>query len=62
MSLLNWFEAKHQFGGLIGALIKKDTKSYIISEKEKDKYIKLILLKDYGLDVIITRTCFMLDF
>jgi hypothetical protein len=34
MSLMNWFEDKHRFGGLIGALIKKVTKGYIFSEKE----------------------------
>ncbi len=41
MSLMNWFEDKRRFGGLIGALIEKATKGYILSEKEKDKYIKI---------------------
>nr|AND48565.1 beta subunit of acetyl-CoA carboxylase carboxytransferase [Sphagnum wulfianum] len=41
MSLMNWFEDKRRFGGLIGALIEKATKGYILSEKERDKYIKI---------------------
>jgi len=34
MSLMNWFEDKHQCGGLIRALIEKVTNGYIFSEKE----------------------------
>ncbi len=41
MPLMNWFEDKGRFGGLIGALIEKATKGYILSEKERDKYIKI---------------------
>lgn len=57
MSLMNWFEDKRRFGGLIGASIEKATKEYILSEKN----LKLILLMDYGLDVIIVKIFFMLD-
>nr|NP_569638.1 acetyl-CoA carboxylase beta subunit [Psilotum nudum]AGC26802.1 acetyl-coenzyme A carboxylase carboxyl transferase subunit beta [Psilotum nudum]BAB84225.1 acetyl-CoA carboxylase subunit [Psilotum nudum] len=35
MSLINWFEDKRKFGGLIGAFIEKATKGYILSEREK---------------------------
>jgi acetyl-CoA carboxylase carboxyl transferase subunit beta len=45
MSLMNWFENKRQFGGLIGALIEKTTKGYILSEKERNKYIKIDITK-----------------
>jgi acetyl-CoA carboxylase carboxyl transferase subunit beta len=41
MSLMNWFEDKRRFGGLISALIEKATKGYILSDKERDKYIKI---------------------
>ncbi len=41
MSLMNWFEDKCQFGGLIRVFIKKTTKGYIFSEKERDKYIQI---------------------
>nr|YP_010194405.1 acetyl-CoA carboxylase carboxyltransferase beta subunit [Pallavicinia lyellii]QZZ24686.1 acetyl-CoA carboxylase carboxyltransferase beta subunit [Pallavicinia lyellii]QZZ24770.1 acetyl-CoA carboxylase carboxyltransferase beta subunit [Pallavicinia lyellii] len=41
MSLMNWFEDKRRFGGLIGAFIEKATKGYIFSEREKDRYIKI---------------------
>jgi acetyl-CoA carboxylase carboxyl transferase subunit beta len=41
MFLMNWFEDRRQFGGLIKALIKKTIKGYILNEKEKDKYIKI---------------------
>jgi hypothetical protein len=63
MFLMSWFEHKCRFGGLIRALIKKGTKGYILNEKERvSNMLNLILLKDYGFDVIIARTCFMLDF
>ena len=39
MSLMNWFDDKRKFGGLIGAFIEKATKGYIFSEKEK--YIEI---------------------
>nr|YP_010188697.1 AccD [Entosthodon attenuatus]QZJ47500.1 AccD [Entosthodon attenuatus] len=41
MSLMNWFEDKRRFGGLIGAFIEKATKGYILNERERDKYIKI---------------------
>uniref|UniRef100_A0AAT9USU5 Acetyl-coenzyme A carboxylase carboxyl transferase subunit beta, chloroplastic n=1 Tax=Pallavicinia longispina TaxID=280536 RepID=A0AAT9USU5_9MARC len=41
MSLMNWFEDKRRFGGLIGAFIEKATKGYIFSEREKDRSFKL---------------------
>nr|WGO61688.1 acetyl-CoA carboxylase beta subunit [Aneura pinguis]WGO61774.1 acetyl-CoA carboxylase beta subunit [Aneura pinguis]WGO61860.1 acetyl-CoA carboxylase beta subunit [Aneura pinguis]WGO61946.1 acetyl-CoA carboxylase beta subunit [Aneura pinguis] len=41
MSLMNWFEDKRRFGGLIGAFIEKATKGYIFSERERDKYIRI---------------------
>lgn len=59
MSLMNWFEDKRRFGGLIGASIEKATKGYILSER---KNLKLILRMDYGLGVIIVKIFFMLDF
>nr|BDZ75650.1 acetyl-CoA carboxylase subunit beta [Timmiella anomala] len=37
MSLMNWFEDKRRFGGLIGASIEKATKGYILSERKKLK-------------------------
>ncbi len=45
MSLMNQFEDKCQFGGLIEALIEKATKGYILGEKEIDKYIKIDTIK-----------------
>jgi hypothetical protein len=45
MFLMNWFEDKRRFGGLIRALIKKTTKGYILNEKERDKYIKIDTIK-----------------
>nr|YP_009973949.1 acetyl-CoA carboxylase carboxyltransferase beta subunit [Eupodium kaulfussii]QNH93849.1 acetyl-CoA carboxylase carboxyltransferase beta subunit [Eupodium kaulfussii] len=41
MSLINWFEEKRKFGGLIGASIEKATKGYVLSEREKDRYINV---------------------
>lgn len=41
MSLINWFEEKRKFGGLIGAFIEKATKGYVLSEREKDRYINV---------------------
>nr|ARV78235.1 acetyl-CoA carboxylase beta subunit [Aneura pinguis]WGO58420.1 acetyl-CoA carboxylase beta subunit [Aneura pinguis]WGO58506.1 acetyl-CoA carboxylase beta subunit [Aneura pinguis]WGO58592.1 acetyl-CoA carboxylase beta subunit [Aneura pinguis]WGO58678.1 acetyl-CoA carboxylase beta subunit [Aneura pinguis] len=41
MSLMNWFEDKRRFGGLIGAFIEKATKGYIFNERERDKYIRI---------------------
>nr|YP_010917712.1 acetyl-CoA carboxylase beta subunit [Encalypta ciliata]UVG41298.1 acetyl-CoA carboxylase beta subunit [Encalypta ciliata] len=41
MSLMNWFEDKRRFGGLIGAFIEKATKGYILNERERNKYIKI---------------------
>jgi len=41
MFLMNWFEDKHRFGGLTRAPIKKVIKGYILSEKERNKYIKI---------------------
>jgi hypothetical protein len=34
MSLMNWFEDKRRFGGLIGALIEKATKTILWSIKK----------------------------
>lgn len=41
MSLMNWFEDKRRFGGLIGAFIEKATKGYIFSERERDRYTRI---------------------
>nr|YP_009974218.1 acetyl-CoA carboxylase carboxyltransferase beta subunit [Ptisana novoguineensis]QNH94118.1 acetyl-CoA carboxylase carboxyltransferase beta subunit [Ptisana novoguineensis] len=41
MSLINWFEEKRKFGGLIGAFIEKATKGYVLSEREKDRSINV---------------------
>nr|UPM51649.1 acetyl-CoA carboxylase beta subunit [Takakia lepidozioides] len=38
---MNRFEDKRRFGGLIGAFIEKATKGYVLSEREKDRYIKI---------------------
>nr|YP_009825485.1 acetyl-CoA carboxylase carboxyltransferase beta subunit [Botrychium lunaria]QIU83300.1 acetyl-CoA carboxylase carboxyltransferase beta subunit [Botrychium lunaria] len=40
-SLADWFEDKRRFGGLIGALIEKATKGYVLSEREKDRSISI---------------------
>nr|QHD46893.1 AccD [Anthoceros agrestis] len=41
MSLMNWFEDRRKFSGLIGAFIEKATKGYILSERRKDRHIKI---------------------
>jgi acetyl-CoA carboxylase carboxyl transferase subunit beta len=41
MFLMNWFEDKCRFGGLIRAVIKKATKGYILSEKKRNIYVKI---------------------
>lgn len=45
MFLMNWFEDKWWFGGLIGVFIEKVIKGYIFNEWERDKYIKIDIIK-----------------
>jgi hypothetical protein len=47
MSLMNWFEDKRRFGGLIGALIEKETKGYILSERKKTSFMLHITIGNY---------------
>nr|YP_009490493.1 acetyl-CoA carboxylase, carboxyl transferase subunit beta [Cibotium barometz]YP_010878732.1 acetyl-CoA carboxylase, carboxyl transferase subunit beta [Cibotium cumingii]WHE38187.1 acetyl-CoA carboxylase, carboxyl transferase subunit beta [Cibotium sinoburmaense]AWH62711.1 acetyl-CoA carboxylase, carboxyl transferase subunit beta [Cibotium barometz]WHE37925.1 acetyl-CoA carboxylase, carboxyl transferase subunit beta [Cibotium barometz]WHE38012.1 acetyl-CoA carboxylase, carboxyl transferase s len=39
MSVINWFEDKRKFGGLIGAFLEEATKGSISSERERDRRI-----------------------
>nr|YP_009746896.1 acetyl-CoA carboxylase carboxyltransferase beta subunit [Plagiogyria euphlebia]QII42542.1 acetyl-CoA carboxylase carboxyltransferase beta subunit [Plagiogyria euphlebia] len=41
MSVINWFEDKRKFGGLIGAFLEEATKGSISSERERDRRISI---------------------
>nr|YP_010192087.1 acetyl-CoA carboxylase, carboxyl transferase subunit beta [Alsophila denticulata]QZN05729.1 acetyl-CoA carboxylase, carboxyl transferase subunit beta [Alsophila denticulata] len=41
MSVIDWFEDKRKFGGLIGAFLEEATKGSISSERERDRRISI---------------------
>lgn len=41
MSVINWFEDKRKFGGLIGAFLEEATRGSISTEKEREKRISV---------------------